>query len=379
MVLARPPAFDPYVEETIMNRPTLAHGTRAPIPITIVGGPVGAGKTTLLRRLLGCNDGRHIAVVVDHPSALRIDGAFIAKADGNSLLLRNGCVCLGLDGEIATALSWVQSQPGLTDHVVIEASSDASLLRMSGYAYMPGFRPGGNVLVLSAPDIADAQTSNTTANEPLADQLRHAELLVLNHVDRISPPLRRNAQRWLQQYASQARIVESERCCIPSAMLLGVGLRHAPAHAMLGEWTPDYAVDGGRRRSRITQPRHGDDYRAWVLTTRNPIESRSFRRWVSALPDSVLRGDGVVRLQSEPRHRFQFRLCGARWSLSPDGSAGDGAPASWISLVGLASTSLSAPAADGDITGLTARGDTESPPLHRRRRGLTLQQPQEVS
>lgn len=364
-----------------MSRPMLAHASRAPIPITIVGGPVGAGKTTLLRRLLGRNDGRHIAVVVDHPSALRIDTAFIAKADENSLVLRNGCVCLGLDGEIATALSWVQSQPGLTDHVVIEASSDASLLRMSGYAYMPGFRPGGNVVVLSAPDIAHAQASNTMANEPLADQLRHAELLVLNHVDRISPPLRRNAHRWLQQHASQSRVVESERCCIPTAMLLGMGLRHAPAHATLGEWTPDYAVDGERRRNRITQPRHGDDYRAWVLTTRNAIDAREFRRWVSALPDSVLRGDGVVRLRSEPRHRFQFRLCGPRWSLSPDGSAGDGAPASWISLVGLASTSLSTPSADGDIAGVTVQADTEPPPppFHRRRRGLTLQHSPEVS
>lgn len=362
-----------------MNRPMLAHGSRAPIPITIVGGPVGAGKTTLLRRLLGRNDGRHIAVVVDHSSALRIDSAFIAKADENSLVLRNGCVCLGLDGEIATALSWVQSQPGLTDHVVIEASSNASLRRMSGYAYMPGFCPGGNVLVLSAPDIAHAQASNASIDESLADQLRHAELLVLNHVDRISPPLRRNAQRWVQQRASQSRVVESEQCCIPTAMLLGIGLRYAPAHAMLGEWTPDYAVDVERRRNRITQPRHADDYRAWVLTTRNAIDAREFRRWVSALPDSVLRGDGVVRLRSEPRHRFQFRLCGARWSLSPDGSVGDGAPASWISLVGLASTSVSTPSSDGDITPIGVHADREPPPFHRRRRGITLQHSGEVS
>lgn len=353
-----------------MNRTVLAHGSRAPIPITIVGGPNGAGKTTLLRRLVGRNDGRHIAIVVDDPAALRIDSAYVARSDQNALVLRNGSVCLGLDGEIATALAWVQSQPGLTDHVVIEASSNASLTRMSGYAYMPGFCPGGNVLVVSAPDVVHAQSNGADADPAFAAQLRHAELLVLNHVDRISPPLRRNAQRWLNQYASHARVVESERCCIPTAMLLGIGLAHAPPHAVLGEWTPTYAVESGRRQTRITQPRHNDDYRAWVLTTRTPVDARAFRKWATTLPDGVLRGDGVIRLRSEPRHRFQFRLCGSRWSLTPDGATADAAATSWVSLVGLASSSERRSAPDGDV--IAIRSDSEPARFRRRDRAMTL-------
>lgn len=356
-----------------MNRRVLAHAGRAPIPITIVGGPAGAGKTTLLRRLVGRNDGRRVAIVVDDPAALRIDAGYVARSDEHGLLLRNGCVCLGFDGEIATALSWVQSQPGLTDHVVIEASSDASLLRMSGYAYMPGFCPGGNILVMSAPDVGREEPGSADVDETFIAQLRHAELIVLNHTDRISPPLRRSARRWLQQYASQARVVESERCCIPTAMLLGIGLTHAPAHSVLGEWTPSYAVDSGRRQNRITQPRHNDDYRAWVLTTRNPLDARAFRRWVSTLPESILRGDGVVRLQSEARHPFQFRLCGTRWSLTPNGAPGDRTPTSWISLVGLASSSESRTMVDVDTTATADRAQTDRARLRPRRPALTLE------
>ena len=357
-----------------MNRPVLAHGSRAPIPITIVGGPNGAGKTTLLRRLVGRNDGRHVAIVVDDPAALRIDSAYIARSDQNALVLRNGSVCLGLDGEIVTALAWVQSQPGLTDHVVIEASSNASLTRMSGYAYMPGFCRGGNVLVVSAPDVVTAQANGADADPAFAAQLRHAELLVLNHVDRISPPLRRNAQRWLNQYASQARIVESERCSIPTAMLLGIGLTYAPPHAVLGEWTPTYAVESGRRQNKISQPRHNDDYRAWVLTTRTPLDSRAFRKWATTLPDSVLRGDGVIRLRSEPRHGFQFRLCGSRWSLTPDGATGYAAPTSWISLVGLPSSSAPRGTPDRDVVPI--RADAGPARVRRRESTLTLQHAQ---
>jgi G3E family GTPase len=239
---------------------------------------------------------------------------------------------------------------------------------------MPGFRHGGNVLVVSAPDIARVQADGVAYDSPLGTQLRHAELLILNHIDRISPSLARSVYRWLQQYAPQSRVVESERCCIPAAMLLGIGLTYAPAHATLGEWTPSYAVDGDRRRSKIAQPRHDDDYRAWVLTTRSPIDARAFRGWVGALPTSVLRGDGIVRLRSDPRHRFQFRLCGSRWSLTPDGSMGDAAPTSWISLVGLASSSSATIAPDAEMRDVTVRAETEPPRVHRRERPLlTLQ------
>src|SRR3712207_6541786 len=113
-------------EEADMNRRVLARGGRAPIPITIIGGPAGAGKTTLLRRLIACKGGHRVAVVLDHPAALRVDTPLVETWEGNWLRLRNGSVCLGLDGEITTALASVQARPGLSDHVVVEASPDAS-------------------------------------------------------------------------------------------------------------------------------------------------------------------------------------------------------------------------------------------------------------
>jgi G3E family GTPase len=93
-----------------MNRFVLARGGGQRIPLTIVGGPRGAGKTTLLRRLLTHNDGRHIAVVLDHPGALALDESLIARRDGNSQILHNGSACLSVDGEIGTALSTLHAR-----------------------------------------------------------------------------------------------------------------------------------------------------------------------------------------------------------------------------------------------------------------------------
>jgi hypothetical protein len=152
-------------------------------------------------------------------------------------------------------------------------------------------------------------------------------------------------------------------------MILGTSLEHAPVHAIHGEWTPNFAVDSDSRRGRIVQPRHADDYRAWLLTTRDSVDASTFRSWVSGLPDSILRGDGALRIRGEPSHQFQFHRCGLRWSLTRGEPWGldNAEPLSWVSLVGFASGSGSS---DASKT-LSAAGVSDShhfqPPLRRRK------------
>src|SRR5256885_6305239 len=326
-----------------MNRFVLARGGQQRIPLTLVGGPEGAGKTTLLRHLLTCSDGRRIAVATDHPASLSLNASVIAKTRGHSLELQNGSACLALDGDVGTALLTLHSShtTPLPEHVVVEATSSASLVRMSGYSFLPGFRPGGLVTVLDATEIARLRDDTAEPDSALECQLQQAELLILNHIDQVKPLARPAVRRWLLQRSARARLIESEEGCVPAAMILGASIQHAPVHAIHGEWSPGFSIESESRRNRIVQPRHNDDYRAWLLTTQSTIDARSFRSWVGGLPDSILRGDGVLRLTGERSHRFQFHRCGLRWSLSRDEPWGDteGDPLSWIALVGLASSS----------------------------------------
>src|SRR5579885_1659740 len=134
-----------------MNRNVLARGARSRIPLTIVGGPEGAGKTTLLRHLLTNNDGRRIAVLLEDPSSLALTSSSIARTLAHGVELPNGSACYGLDGDIGPALQTMhaaQDPSSLPEHVVVEAKATASLVRMSGYAFLPGFRPGGMISVL---------------------------------------------------------------------------------------------------------------------------------------------------------------------------------------------------------------------------------------
>lgn len=324
-----------------MNRSIFASGGLHRIPLTIVGGPKGSGKTTLLRQFLTCSHGRRIAVVLDHPSALTLSASLIARTTDNSLELHNGSSCLALDGDIGAALSTLHLVRGnaLPDHVVVEAPESASPVRMSGYQFLPGFRAGGMVIVVSAPEMAELREVGREPDDALAAQLQHAELLVLNHVDQVKVAARPALRRWVLQRTSRARLIESERCCIPVAMILGTSLSHTPVHTIHGEWSSAFSVDADNRRNGGVQPRHEQDYRAWLLTTRSTIDTGSFRFWVSHLPDSILRGDGVLRITGERSHRFRFERYGLRWSLSRGEPWGEHEtePFSWISLVGFGS------------------------------------------
>jgi len=325
-----------------MNRFVTASARRQRIPITIVGGPKGAGKTTLLRQLLTSNDGRRIAVAFDQGIVPTLSTSLVANTSNNALELANGSSCLALDGDVGTALSTLRStrDRALPDHVVVEASASASPLRMAGYTFLPGFRPGGMVVVVSAPDIVAMHQEALEPDDVFDAQLKHAELLLVNQMDQLRVADRALVRRWLQQRTTRARLIESEHCCVPTAMILGADRDHVPADAIQAEWSPSFSVSTEARKQRILQPRSRDDYRAWLLSTQNPIEAAAFRSWARSLPESVVRGDGVLRILGEPSHQFRFECCGRRWSLCRDEPwTLDATPGSWISLVGFASRS----------------------------------------
>jgi len=317
-----------------MNRRIQARAGSASIPLVVLGGPASASRAALLQRVLTRNDGRHVAVVHDASSMVAIDPAFVERVDGGACVLRTGAVCYAVEGDASAALAELRSATVPVECVVLEAGDGSSFQRTSGYAYMPGYRPGGTVLATDAATIVSELEDPPIDESVLAKELARAELVVLDGAVAASSTTRRSIRRWLLDHARRARIVECESGCVPTAMLLGIGPSRTPAHTRLGEWTPRLSLEGDARRHGTTPPRHDDDYRAWLLTVRGSIDAREFRDWASALPESILRGDGELHLRGEDRRGFRFHLCGTRWTLTPEESAPEHEHG-WIALVGL--------------------------------------------
>jgi G3E family GTPase len=73
-------------------------------PVALVTGFLGSGKTTLLSRLLAHPEMGETAVIVNELGEVAIDHHLLRRVDERTVLLKSGCVCCSLRGDLADEL-----------------------------------------------------------------------------------------------------------------------------------------------------------------------------------------------------------------------------------------------------------------------------------
>ena len=76
----------------------------APVPVTIVTGFLGSGKTTMLNQLLRAPHLADTVVIVNEFGEAGLDHLLIEQAIENTVLLKNGCICCTVRGDVADTL-----------------------------------------------------------------------------------------------------------------------------------------------------------------------------------------------------------------------------------------------------------------------------------
>jgi G3E family GTPase len=316
-------AFGP-IERAVVNRhpPHVdAHGARRDsrslmrvptavpemprLPLTIVGGEPGAGKTTLLRQLVGQK---------------RVGGA----------------TCCALTGNLSAELAELRARLGETAHVLIEARGDASLRRVAGYGYMPGYRLDGIIVVMNARDIHD-RVADADLRRRMTTQLHVADILIVNKLDVVEHGKRGLHLAWLDEELPRLRVIETSQGRVAGSLLLGVSPEAArsDARAVPGNWeTTTYRAPG---RKRLPLPKESEEPRCriWRIETDEPIAAHRFRRWISLLPRTVVRGNGEVLIEEDRQLRYHFHMIGHRWQLQREQPWGLAAPETQLTLVGM--------------------------------------------
>jgi G3E family GTPase len=74
------------------------------LPVVLVTGFLGSGKTTLISRLLAHPALGETAVIVNELGEIGIDHHLLRQVDERTVLLKNGCVCCSLRGDLAEEL-----------------------------------------------------------------------------------------------------------------------------------------------------------------------------------------------------------------------------------------------------------------------------------
>ncbi len=249
-------------------------GRRA--PVTLLGGYLGSGKTALLNELLASasHTGRRYAVLVNDLGSVNIDAALIAKQDGDTLELSDGCVCCSLSDGFALAFERLRERALPPDQVLVELSGVADPIRVIPYTGTAGFRLDG-VIVLFDLDQGLERERDRWSGDTVQRQIAGADLLVLTKRDLVDAAAEGAARSRLAELAPGAPVVLAEHGKLPPAWLA------PPTRALLRDPSVSPGAPEGAHRVVSFEVSEG-------------VGRDALERWLADLPDQVVRVKGVV-------------------------------------------------------------------------------------
>ena len=274
------------------------------LPLTVIGGFLGAGKTTLLNRLLHAAAGRRFAVLVNDFGAVDIDSRLLAAHGGDTISLANGCICCSIGDSLVLALVRVLERAGSIDHVVIEASGVADPARIAELALIEPLLERDGVLVLVDASKVREHEADRYVGDTVRRQLDAADLLILNKVDIVAEDQRAQVSTWLRDRRAGTRILSTAHADVPIEMLFGLS---------------PYKTT---RASADSVAQAAPPFRRWSLTTRNTLGRTNLLDTLRALPASVLRAKGILRMADAPLQRTILHMVRQRIDTRVEGPWG---------------------------------------------------------
>ncbi|YBV97175.1 cobalamin biosynthesis protein CobW [Phyllobacteriaceae bacterium JZ32] len=183
------------------------------IPATVITGFLGSGKTTMIRNLLENANGKRIALIINEFGDLGVDGGLLKGCgietcrEEDVIELNNGCICCTVADDFIPTMTKLLDRPDRPDHIVIETSGLALPQPLVAAFNWPEIKTqvtvDGVITVIDAAavsegrfaddhDKVDAQRAEDDAldhesplEELYEDQIRAADLIVLNKADLI--------------------------------------------------------------------------------------------------------------------------------------------------------------------------------------------------
>lgn len=282
-----------------------------PIPVTIVGGYLGAGKTTLINALLAGGHGLRLAVLVNDFGAVNIDAGLIARHDGETVALTNGCICCSIAGDLGTALRSMAAAEPRPDRIVVEASGVADPGRTANYAHgWPELRPD-RVVVLADSETVQRRAADRFVGDTVLRQLAAADLVVQTKTDLVSEAQRQTVRDWLLTQARDARILQGAMGQIPPDLLAD---------------SPHSAPRAKAPSADVVRPEdgHAAVHAAFTWTTDGAVDRAAFMTLLRELAPDILRAKGWLRFRDCPHEMATVQVVGERVSITPQPGAADG-------------------------------------------------------
>jgi G3E family GTPase len=282
-----------------------------PLPLLVLTGFLGSGKTTTLGHWLAHTDVplKRTAVIINDFGSVNVDAALLARRQLELRSITGGCVCCQSFEELVEQVRTLAENPDF-DLVWIETSGLADpeevLDHLSAVELQDQTIIRRMILVIDASDFPCSWRGRAVQEE----QIRYADLILLNKTDRIDEAARRRVEIALRQINPSAQILATRQGQIDPGVLSAGGASAAASRACTGHSCAHHdhhdEADHGHAHHD-----HGDALphaaSSLFLPLAAPVERGAFQRFLGSLPTSVFRAKGFIRLAESPGqiHIFQ--------------------------------------------------------------------------
>ena len=239
-------------------------------------------------------------MVVNEFGELPIDGRLVVGAEEDLILLRNGCVCCSVRGDLVETLTRLLDRRRRRlrrleiDRIVVEASGLASpgpvLQTLNLEARLAEECQGAGVVTLCHAAMIESQLEQHPEAE---DQVGYADLLLLNHTDRCDPLELDRIETHLRARNALCAIERTENARIETSRILQLEVDPTPR---LAEAASDVSAGSALGAAPA---RHTPGVRTVSLESEGPLDLHGLKMWLRLLGSQrdheLLRVKGYLR------------------------------------------------------------------------------------
>ena len=276
--------------------------------VNLLTGFLGSGKTTLLKRMLEDPALADTAVLINEFGETGLDHQLVERIDENMVLLRSGCLCCTVRGELVDALRDLHSRrergviPSFS-RVVIESTGLADPFPVlstikADPVLRHHFRPGNVITTVDAVNGATQLDTYVESNR----QVAIADRLVVTKQDISDSTQIGDLTDRLRRINPDAEIVAppNERFSVAGLLDTDATPRGACVQSVTGFYCED-----SRELVTAEGKAHSAQFKSFVITVDTPIDWTGFGLWLTMLlnrhGERVLRVKGVLNIAGETR------------------------------------------------------------------------------
>ena len=289
----------------------ITQASNSAVPVTIITGFLGSGKTTTLNRLLQRPSLADTAVIVNEFGEVGLDHLLIEQAIENTVLLKNGCICCSVRGDVADTLEglWAQRAAGTIppfSRVVIETTGLAdpgsvahALIAEPGAGY--NCRLDG---IVTAFDAVHGRRQLRERDE-VRRQVGLADAVLLTKTDLAGPTEAAAARAAIAHWNPTAPVVAVLDGAVDDQFIFGLTPAGPVPPERIAAWLHGSDAQHPHHDHHHGHFHHDTAITSVLLTHDRPVPWPALARWLDSVLSlrgaQVMRLKGLVDLEGEAR------------------------------------------------------------------------------